>query len=366
VDGPLRGACDEWNRLEGVAGVAQRTSTSDRAIVVCRGCRRPLDVRRGGQWVARHPEASVRTYTLPKYAIFGVDVRGIVQRSKATRPIDVEKFHRNDLGEAFTPAEGRLSREAILACVRHDLAPLEGLTTVNLVTMGVDAKGRGTLHYVIREHLNEYSTRLVAAGTVESFTAVGELMDLFGVNMCGIAEMPEWQQAHAFCDRFPGRAYAVGYLTGKDARNAAKLDVPMQASDEERKAYARRVQVLDTVLTHYRRQWALIPPLETLPADFADHLQAIIRASEEDEFGAKKVFYRSIAPDDYVHAEAHCVMATELFYRQRGLEAVLLEQQQPTAHDDAIDYVGSRLSSDDADDYREGFGGLDEFGPDLG
>jgi hypothetical protein len=356
--------CDEWNRLEGVDGWL-RNVDREREIVVCRRCREPLDVRKGGEWVARHPERDVRTYTLPKYAIHGVNIAGIVARSKKTRPIDVEKFHRNDLGEAFTPAEGRLSREAILACVHGDLMPLEGLTSARLVTMGVDAKGTGDLHYTVREHIDEYRVRIVAVGIVRTFAALDHLMDLYGVNMAAVDHMPEWQQARAFCNRHPGRAYAVGFLTGKDARNAVKLDVPMLVDDEARTALVRRVQVLDTMLDAYRRQWVLLPPLEALSPEFPDHLQAVIRVTEDAPTGEKKVFYRSIADDDFALAEAYNVMAAELWYRTQGLAMVQLEQTQARPHGDAIDYASSRLSdpSSDGDVYRPGFGDRDEFDP---
>jgi phage terminase large subunit GpA len=361
------GECEEWNRLEGSEGW-QANVDQTRAIVVCRRCREPLDVRRNGEWVPRHPERSVRTYTIPKYAIYGVNIADIVARSKRTRPIDVEKFHRNDLGEPYTPADARLSREAILACVRRELVVLEGLTSARLVTLGADAKGRGTLHVTIREHLDEFRRRMVWVGTVDSFTRLGELMDLYGVNMAAVDRAPEWQQAHAFCNRFPGRAYAVGFLTGKHARNIAKLDVPMIVKDDERSASVRRVQAIDTMLAEYRRQWVLLPPLEALPDEFPRHLQALVRVVEEhpDETGRKQVFYRSIGPDDFALADVYNVMAAELWFRQAGIEAVQFEAEHPQPHDDAIEYTRARLAEGDADEYREGFGGVDDFGPDLG
>lgn len=363
--------CDEWNRLEGSYGWA-RNVDKQRNVVVCGRCREPIDVRgrrrekhTGAEWVARYPDRSVRTYTIPKYAIYGVNVAGIVERSQRKRPLDVEKFHRNDLGEPFTPADARLSHEAILACVRPELHLLEGLTTPRLVTMGVDAKGRGTLHVVISEHLDEYRKRRVWAGTLENFSQLIAVMGLYGVNMAAIDHQPEWQQAMAFVQRFPGRAYRAGFLTGKDSRQATKIDIPMQVDEDEKLALVRRTQVIDTMLTNFRQQFVLLPPLDELPPDYPDHLKAVVRVKETKDAGELKVYYRSIGDDDFALAECYDVMATDLFYRGVGLEAVQLAQTRATPTVDAIDFARSRLSDVDADDYREGLGGRDEFPPGI-
>jgi hypothetical protein len=354
--------CREWNPLQGNDGF--RTNVDqERLLVVCHRCREPLDVRKG-EWVAIYPDRDVRGYHLPKYAIYGVDLAGIVERSKDRRPLYVARFHNKDLGEDYSPKEGRLSREQLVACSRRDLHLVQGITTANLVTMGVDVKSTGNLHVTISEHVDEYRKRHLFIGVVDGFSELDPLMDRYGINMAGIDYMPEWQQAAAFVNRFPGRAYRVGFLTGKAARQAAKLDVPMQVDDDERLALVRRTQILDATLDLYRRQWVMIPDLDELPEEYPSQMGAVLRVNEEDDTGKMNVFYRSTGDDDFALSACYDVMATELWYRQRGLEAVLLAQQ-PTATADAIGYTASGLADTDSGSdevYRPGFADRDEFG----
>ena len=374
--------CGTQNPLHGREGWDANVDKV-RARVICRRCREPIDVRRG-QWIARFHGREVAGFHMPKYAIFGVNIAGIVERSKKRRPLDVEKFHRNDLGIGYTAADARLSIDALRACVRPDLPVLQGLTTSRLVTMGVDAKGRGVLHVTISEHIDEYRKAKRAVLLLEdgadgtAWNQLVAVMGRFGVNMAVVDHMPEWQQAASFCNRFPGRAYALSFLTGKGARHAAKLDVPMKVEEDERRVLVRRTQVLDTMLTNFRQQFVLLPDLDKLPDEYGPHLQALTRTKEEKPAGELDVFYKSVGPDDFGMAEAYDVVATELWYRQRGIEMVQFATGQAQPTNDAIDFVAGQsipeaLRPPDPDEYRAGgddeyrpgFGGEDGWGTDL-
>jgi hypothetical protein len=77
-------ACREWNPLRGAEAFASNVD-HEACVLVCRKCRRRLDVQ-SGEWVATYPERDVRGYHLPKLIVPGVRLRELVTNSRKTRP----------------------------------------------------------------------------------------------------------------------------------------------------------------------------------------------------------------------------------------------------------------------------------------
>lgn len=344
-----------WNPMRGFEAFQQNVD-QDRLVLVCSTCQQPLDVRQG-EWVATYPDRDVRGYHIPKLIVPGFPLSTLVANSKKTRPDQVKAFHTRDLGEAYAEAEGRLSLEAVQACVRSELHPAESLISYNLTTMGVDMASARALNVSIEEEIDRGNTigRKVFVGTIEdnsertAFQQLCWLMDAYNVNMCGIDNEPDGRFSKAFAQRFPGRVYRMDFFSPQPgARNEPHV---WNVNDDEQFCSLWRTKVYDATFERFRMQHVLLPPLDLLPADYAKHLGNLFRRRVEDPDGARapKIDYVRTGPEDYAQCEAYNLAAIELYWRNAGLTSI--RGQGPTPLADRIeDFVRSDLTSpaDDA------------------
>jgi hypothetical protein len=330
--------CSTWNPMRGAEAFASNVD-QDAMAMVCRKCRRRLDVR-VGEWVAAFPDREVRGYHVPRLIVPGVRLATIVASSRKTRPDQREAFYNRDLGEPYAPAEGRLSFDQVQACVDEQLRPLRSLRSDRFVTMGVDVASVRGLNVVIEETLDEYRGRRVFVGEVEddpvrgsAFDQLCALMDAFGITMACIDHAPEGRFAQAFAAQFPGRVYLAGYYSpqpGQRTPNAWHVD------DQERYVGLWRTRAIDATLERFRTRSVELPPLDLLPGDYPAQLGALVRRNVELPNGNIRVDYVRTGADDYAHAEVYNLAAIELAWRRVGLE-MATEPLQLVAGDDYND-----------------------------
>jgi hypothetical protein len=341
------GACGEWNAMRGAEAFAANVDVEALAIV-CRKCRRRLDVQGAGEWVATFPERDVRGYHMPKLIVPGVRLGELVANSKKTRPDQRQAFYNRDLGEPYAPSEHRLSIDQIRGCVRDDLRPLPALRSNGIVAMGIDVAGVRSLNVVVEEVLDGSTGRRVFVGEVEdgpegtAFEQICMLMRRYGVTSACIDRAPERRFSEAFADAFPGRVYLAGYYT--PAAGARSDVAAWQVDDQARMVTLWRTLAIDATLERFRLGAVLLPPLEMLPADYPAHLGNAVRQNVELAGGQVRADYVRLGPDDYLHAEVYCLAAIELAWRRLGLQRVLghgpvplLELGRPADDDDDDD-----------------------------
>lgn len=103
------GACGEWSVIAFEDNVDNETNR-----VVCARCRKPLDVTTG-EWVADFPDRSVPGYHVTRLIAPTADIEAIVRASKKRTGYERQAFFNKDLGVAWAPEEGRLSRAVLAA-----------------------------------------------------------------------------------------------------------------------------------------------------------------------------------------------------------------------------------------------------------
>lgn len=356
-------ACNHRNRLKGYEAFCQNVD-QDLVMLVCALCRRPIDVRHG-EWVAKYPDRAIRGYHAPKLLVPGRKVLArLIRNSRRTRPDEVEAFHRRDMGEAYAPAEGRLSLEAVRACVRRELRPQQTLVSHALKTMGVDMASARALNVTIEEEVDQANGvgRKVFIGTIEddaggrtAFQKLCWLMDAFGVNMCGIDNEPDGRFSKAFAARFPGRVYRCDFFSPQPG--ARKEPDVWNVDDMEQFVSLWRTKTYDAVFERYRMQKVLLPPLDLIDADFPVHLGNLYRRKVEmpGDTGRTRVDYVRTGPEDYAQCEAYNLAAIELFSRLAGRHALAGTGPAPLV-DQIDDFVPTDLADYGSDvDYRPGF-----------
>lgn len=341
-------ACTEWQFIDFFVNVDVA-----RARIVCRGCRKPLDVARG-EWVAAFPDRDVRGYHVSRLIAPNADLAGIIAASRKRAGFERERFFNKDLGVPYEPADGRLSLAVLQAAQSAgNFRTLGDYTGDGLVTMGVDVASTRDLHVRISEHLAGEVRRGIFIGTVDGFEDLDELMDRFGVHLAAIDHLPEGRLARAFAARHPGRVYLVAYNTAAQPRGPTWIAV----DDEMHFATMRRLETIDLMIAAFRAQLNLLP--RDLPDEYFAHLRALARVVTSDEFGNQRVTYQATGADDFAQAEAYDVVASVLWeHRQLVGEA---HRQLVVPLDDILDFRRSSLGDYSADDvYSEGFADLDE------
>lgn len=359
------GACRHWNPMRGYDAFAANVD-QDKIALVCAKCRKAIDVRKG-EWVPEFPDREVRGYHAPKLLVPGRRVlERVIENSKKTKPNEVEDFHRRDLGQAWAPAEGRLSLEAIRACTRPELRLEESLAPYTLlpVAMGVDMASARALNVVIEQAGDqEWSVgRKVWVGEVEdepggrtAFQTLCWLMRAFHVNMAGIDDGPDGRFSRRFAEEFPGRVYRCSFYTPQPG---AKTDAaPWNVNDDEHFVSLHRTKTYDATFERFRLQRVVLPPLDQLPADYPVHLGNLYRRAVElpGGTGRVRVDYVKTGAEDYAQSEAYLLAAIELFYRNAGI--ISLHGAGPVALVDQLDdFVESDLSDWASEpEYRPGF-----------
>ncbi|MEJ7775560.1 MAG: terminase gpA endonuclease subunit [Nocardioidaceae bacterium] len=318
----------------------------DEGRVVCASCRKPLDVT-AGEWVAAYPDRPVPGYHVSRLIAPTTNIASIVAASKKRAGYERQAFFNKDLGIAWAPEEGRLSRAAIEAAQSlGDYTMPEAYAGDKLVTMGVDVASTRALHVRISEHLSDTSKRALFIGEVDGFDALEQLMTRFNVAMAAIDHLPEGRLARMFAERFPGRVYIVAYNTTAQPRSADVLSVDV----DMRFATVRRLEAIDAMTEMIRSQRNLLP--WDLPDDYVDHLQALVRTVEQNPVGSPRVTYRATGADDFAQAEVYDILAIELWWLQQGMEEATRETF--TTLDDHLDFPRSRLGDYDDMTYSPG------------
>lgn len=299
----------------------------------CDACRRALDVR-AGEWVAAYTDGQRPVgYHAPKFVVPGVNLAGVVHRSRATKERAKRAFHNEDLGEPWQSVNAGLTDEQILAAVRPYRMLRDGYIGANPVTMGVDVADNRGLNVRISEHLSEHEKRALWIGIVDdglapwgattgsAYEVLTKIMDRFRVRMAVIDYMPDPRLVRGWCELHYGRAYRVGWSDNQRA--------VLQRSDpkgDPTKLSARYYEGMDATLDLIRRQANLLP--EDRPENYDRDLKGRVLLEvevEEDESAAPErqggarvgqLVQRWIktGPDDYLQAEAYDVIATHMMY----------------------------------------------------
>lgn len=349
--------CSACSKHQPIKGIDAFTSNVDKENVrlVCRYCRRPLDVTTG-EWVATYPDRDVRGYSISKMLVpIKKTLAGLIADSLKTRPDQVETFHQRGLGEHYATPDSRLTREQLEACTRSDLRFAEGYSGLQPVIMGVDVADKRGLNVTIEEMTSEVEGRKLWIGVVEddpikgsTFQQMCALMIRFKVTMAAFDHAPAYRWLQQIMARFPGRVYSVASI--EPSKTARKLPPDWDIDDRLRHVTLWRTKGYEAMLERWRMQRVIIPPLDHIDPDFPTHLGNIQRKVEENEDdGTKTVRFLRLGPEDYAQAELYCNVARALVLVRAGLATVRAAAPAP---------VSSRMI-DDAENVR----GLDALLP---
>lgn len=294
----------EWDDL----GRPRAWHTDDNGThLACEKCMERLNRLAPGEWVATAPGRDVAGFHLTKLFSSMTDLDGIIKALDTTDETKRREAYNQDLGLPYQPKGGQLTLDLLDAC-RRDYAhkPVAHEPTV----MGVDV-GK-VLHVVIRGPQQAESGERPQrwAGEVESFEALGPLMQRFGVVNVVIDAMPETKKARDFQASQPqGRVWLAYYV---NQRTGTKRSEPAQWDADNGVVNLDRTRTLDTTFGRFLGE----RPENTLPGyardvrDYYAHLTAPVRVLQDGTNGEKVTSYVESGPDHLAHAENYCTVAS--------------------------------------------------------
>ena len=189
---------DEEN--DGLPNATSAYVDTKEAVLRCGKCNKqiPPEAVEKGQWVAEFPGREARGYHIHRLLVPGARLKPLIEASKQTDPWEVQSFFNRDLGEPYSPKEGRLSRAAIAAAQSagggYEQGPWDaGYHGDGLVTMGVDSASARDLNVRISlyEGQNAKQKRALFIGQVADWAQLRQMMDIYNVRMATIDHLPD-------------------------------------------------------------------------------------------------------------------------------------------------------------------------------
>ena len=340
-----RRSCAQDEEGDGLPNATSAYVDREGELLRCGKCEKPLspDTIRSGEWVAEFPGRGSRGYHVHRLLVPRVRLRPMIEASRRTAAFELQSFYNRDLGEPYSPKEGRLAKAAIAAAQSAGGNYLQGPWDVGyasdgLVTMGIDTASVRDFTVRISLHDRDLLTKkALFIGTVDSYPTLIQMMDIYGVHMAAIDHLPDGRLAREFTQLFYGRAFYVYFLSSASRE-------PFVFDPEARSAAVKRTEAIDMTLGLIRMRQNRLPL--DLPEDYADQMRNVVRFHDLDELGRQTVGYRSLGSIDYLMAEVYDYVATCLVQAE-GL-AVEMSQTTYTRLDDHVQFERSTLLDLDA------------------
>jgi hypothetical protein len=286
----------EWHRNVDLKG----------ARIVCRYCRKPLDLWAKGEWVPEKPGNDVRGYHISRLYSPRANLRAMIAASEYTTPSGLREFHNSDLGETFVPPGGRLSYGDLDAC-RGDYEMLDGWEENTY--MGVDVGTK--LQVVVRQRLDEDRTRALFIGEVDSFEDLDGLMTRYHVDRCVVDALPEQRLAREFAKRWRSESWVALYDRHEGGHQ-------WDSDGGVSTVHINRIEALEEMFDRFHRGLAQLPRdarrlggrVRDGAGRYYGQMTALTRDLRQNSQGNWVARYLDHGKaDHYAHAEAYCLLA---------------------------------------------------------
>lgn len=213
----------------------------------CHECHGWIDNPQYGEWIAKNPEATIRSVHFPQFLSPTISPRKIIEGYHSAD--DMKNFFNRVLGKPYTdPSQVPVNLEMLNACAEAGVAQgLQWKRNARGTFMGLDQMG-SFIVAVIKERMADGRQAVIhleyifIAPTPEDPDAspwrrCDELMAQFGVQVCVVETLPNYDSAKSFARRHDGKVFLAGYgnMEGEMLAwgDAPKLSVSERRTDEE-------------------------------------------------------------------------------------------------------------------------------------
>lgn len=323
----------------------------------CSQCEASLEGKpiRRGRWIALNPGAEVIGFYVHRLIVPNTDLQELVRNSRKTAPYDVEAFHNNDLGLAYSPSDAQLTDEDIQAAGSDvdSIEPAASYRGPNPVVAGLDVASERNQSYWIDELMPDGRSRQLAAGELTDIGAMVPLMEAFNIAMLVIDGMPDRQSARELARLYPGRVVLAAY--DDPGFNPRLQPDAISFNPKKNLVTLNRTEAIDATFDGIRRLTRVL--LRVRPPGFDAQLKAPKRVRETDDQERERRVYRkpqSMA-DDYTHAGVYALAAKTLWQMKVHAEQRLKARRGRPVRDRDLGIRRGRLDGY-SDDYDPGMG----------
>lgn len=248
----------------------------------CCACEGWIDDPQQGQWIPKNPDAEIRSVHFPQFLSPTISPREIIEAYHSAD--DMKNFFNRKLGKPYTdPSQVPVNLEMLNECARIGVElGLVWKRNARHTFMGLDQMG-SFIVAVIKERMADGRQAVVhveyifVAPTKDDPEAspwrrCDELMALYGVQVCVVETLPNYDSAKSFARRHDGKVFLAGYgnMEGEMLAwgDAPKLSVSERRTDEEaRDRYTVRLdqyKCMQVSMSRFAQKSCLFPDPEGL------------------------------------------------------------------------------------------------------
>jgi hypothetical protein len=207
---------------------------------VCVGCGAWIDDAQDGEWIAKFPDARIESIHFTQFLSPSISPREIMEAYLNAE--DMMNFYNRKLGKPFMdPSQIPVDQAALNRCVAAGAeAGVKWKDRAAHTFMGIDQMGAFNV-VVIKERLPDNRQALIHLEYIydpDPFARCSVLMDLYGVDICVVEQLPNYNDAKRFAGRHPRRVFTVGsYVDITDGmirwNDGRKMDANEKHTTEE-------------------------------------------------------------------------------------------------------------------------------------
>ncbi len=269
----------------GPEGASPRDAPLNDYVWTCPICDHHIPDPQHGEYVVGNPGASplVRSFLLPRTISPRMSPRDMIEGFGRAKTGDQKKsFYNRTLARPYIDAE------QLPVTMAHCMAAVEAGRVAGIVWeasgsgyyMGIDQMG-GFNAVIIKKRLPDNRQAVVHVEAIygtDPFARCDDLMAQYGIEICVLEQLPNFNEARRFANRHPGRVF----LTTQYADNAADAirwgddlsDSDRQTQAEDRNRYTVTLQqykCMQTSLVRVRDKHCLFPDPNLLEQDIIEN-----------------------------------------------------------------------------------------------
>jgi hypothetical protein len=274
-------------------------------------CEAWIDDTQEGEWKATVPAAKIESWHLSQILSPTISADEMMESwSRAATSDQKQNFYNRKLGMPYAdPTQIPVTLEHLNQCVAEGArAGVEWLDRATGTYMGIDQMGQFNVA-IIKARLPDGRQAVVHVEAIyndDPFERCSGLMERYGVSVCVVESLPNYNDAKRFAGRHKGRVFLAHYTNLADDMlawgDAVVTKADRRTRDEDRDRYTvalHQYKMMQVALDRYVKHTCLLPPPDKREQDILDggvrkrvailremvflHLTRVALVSEPDE-----------------------------------------------------------------------------------
>lgn len=240
-------------------------------VYVCPDCGGWIEDPQKGRFVAYRPAADIESYHISQIISPTISARDLmVAWNQAVTGDQRKSFYNRKLGRPYIDRDQLpVSMSDCLECARLGIeAGLKWLLQADGCYMGIDQMGSWCV-VIIKQRMPDNRQAVVHVEAIfndNPFERCAALMDIYGVEICVVEQLPNVNDARRFANRFRSRVYLAGYSGDAKADMVVWGDAQTRSdrktSEEDRERYTvvlQQYKAMQMALFRIKNKFCLFP-----------------------------------------------------------------------------------------------------------